>query len=132
MTYFAWAWDHGVEIATIASPVITICTLAFWSQVPSRREFKAAKAALHARIDAVGKKADGDILALDGRTTRIEGTMAGLATKDDINKVLVALAKQDGQRSALEAKVDGLRALVERIERPVDLIQEHLMRDRGP
>jgi hypothetical protein len=65
---------------------------------------------------------------MDRRLTKVENSLISLATKDDITKVLLALSKQDGQRSTLEAKVDGMRTQITALETPLGLIQEHLLR----
>ncbi|HVJ53467.1 MAG TPA: DUF2730 family protein [Aliidongia sp.] len=71
------------------------------------------------------------LLALGKRTEALEAQLAGVATREDVNRVLMAVERADGDRRALAAEVGGIRDLVARIEKPLDLIQEHLLRDRS-
>lgn len=128
MNLMKWAWDNVLQILAVASPVLTICMLAFWSKVPSRKELRSATAKLHGRIDQALKDAAKDDIAMDKRVTKIETSMDALATKDDIKDVLIALAKQDGERNTLGAKVDGMSNRITALETPLGLIQEHLLR----
>jgi predicted nucleic acid-binding Zn-ribbon protein len=130
VTFITWAWDNALQISLVASPLLTLCLMVFWSQVPSRKNLRAAAAKLHARIDKfVSDQGKADI-AMDKRVSHLETSLDGLATKDDIKDVLIALAKQDGERNTLGAKVDGMSDRIAALERPLDIIQEHLLRDR--
>lgn len=65
--------------------------------------------------------------ALVERVQTIEATMTNLATKEDIGKVMLLLERSDGERKALQSKVDGINAQLERIATPLTIIQEHLL-----
>lgn len=69
-----------------------------------------------------------ELKEVTARTTTLEGKVEGLATKADVNQILVALERQDGDRKALSEKVSAANASITRLERPLDLIQEHLLR----
>jgi hypothetical protein len=128
MSILSWAWENVLPIVAVASPLVNLLLLVFWSQVPSRKELRSATAKLHARIDKVAKDIIEGDQGMDRRVTKVENSLISLATKDDITKVLLALSKQDGQRSTLEAKVDGMRTQITALETPLGLIQEHLLR----
>jgi hypothetical protein len=69
-----------------------------------------------------------DLDSLGKRTDALEALSAGLATSADVNKVLLAIERADGDRRALAADLAGVKALLTRIEKPLDLMQEHLLR----
>jgi len=71
------------------------------------------------------------LTGLAQRTEAWEAQLGGLATREDVNRVLVAIERADGDRRALAAEVSGVKQLLARVEKPLDLIQEHLLRDKA-
>lgn len=121
MTWGIAEWRDAIEIAQILVTGLAILTLAslraiFWS----KKEQRVFAEMVDERVDA-----------LTERVNRVEAEMTALATKEDVRKILVALERQDGERKALEAKLDGLGAALRRIEKPLDLMHEHLLNRRG-
>lgn len=106
-------WRDFLWIVQLAASVVLALAL-LWlkTQFATRGDVAAA----NERIDDV-----------EERVNAIEAKMAGLATREDITKILVKLEHSDGERKALAAKVDGIDDKLTRLERPLDLIQEHLM-----
>jgi hypothetical protein len=69
--------------------------------------------------------------SLGKRTGALEAQSAGLATSADVNKVLLAIERADGDRKALAEKIAGVEKVLVRIEKPLDLMQEHLLRSNA-
>ena len=87
---------------------------------------------LHSKFatkDDLGKHQT-ELRTLGKRTDALEALSAGLATSADVNRVLLAIERADGDRKALAEKIAGVEKVLVRIEKPLDLMQEHLLRDR--
>jgi hypothetical protein len=67
---------------------------------------------------------------LEDRVNAIDAKVSNLATKDDIHQVLIRLEHSEGERKALAATVGGIDDKLSRIEKPLDLIQDYLLRER--
>jgi hypothetical protein len=121
-------WASAMSIAQFVSTVI-LCIIVFYLRgsfvTKSAHAISIEKS--HQRIDLVEKSAIKTARALADRVAIIEGRMDTLATKEDIASVKLALERQDGDRRALAVKVDGVLASVQRMEKPLDLIQDYLL-----
>lgn len=69
--------------------------------------------------------------SLGKRTGALEAQSAGLATSADVNGVRLAIERADGDRKALQAEIAGVKQLLDRLAKPLDLIQQHLLSERG-
>jgi hypothetical protein len=130
-----WLWQNAPQIQAIFSVLASTGAIAgvifmLWLRrsTPSRREVDAKVAALKSEIDAV------KALATEGheRLNAAEATMQGLATKEDVSKILQALERQDGDRRELAAEIRGIREVFKRIETPLSMMMEAaLSKERG-
>jgi len=72
------------------------------------------------------------LTGLAQRMDNVEAQSASMATRDDVNKVLVAIERADGDRRALAAEVAGVKELLSAFQKPLFLIQEALMQPGAP
>lgn len=131
MNFLKWAWDNVISISIICSPAVTIAMWAVRSTFPSKAQLRNATAAINKRLDREIAAINEKFAAHRTDITRIEGAMTGLATKEDVSRILVALERQDGARNALNEKVEGIKAEIVALARPLDLIHEHLLNERN-
>ncbi len=127
-----WIWANMGQIALIVSPAITLTMWAVHSTFPSRAALRRAMTAMHERVDREIATLDGRLDGAHQRILKIEAQMQTLATREDVGRVLIALERQDGERKALETKIEGIRGELAAVRRPLDLIQEHLLNRAGP
>ena len=71
-----------------------------------------------------------DLAKCTRRIEALEARTQGLATTADVNKVLTALERQNGDRRVLAAEVAGVRQLVDKMGKPIDLIMQHLLSEK--
>lgn len=62
---------------------------------------------------------------LDDAEARIEGRIAGMASGDDLAAVRVSIARVEGTMASVVARIDGLAALMQRLETPINLLVQH-------
>jgi hypothetical protein len=88
---------------------------------------------LYLRAGYVTKAELGDahkqLTGLTRRTETLEAQLHRMATSDDVNDVLLAVEKTNGDWRALKEEVAGLRQLLASIEKPLLLMQQHLLQD---
>jgi glyceraldehyde-3-phosphate dehydrogenase/erythrose-4-phosphate dehydrogenase len=134
-----WFFDNAVNIQAIFELVLTIAGVVgivfmVWLRrsTPSRTEMVTAIAtAIGAALAPVLEKLTGvDRNALEalGRVARVEVTIDRHATKDDVSEILQALQRQDGDRRALGAQVQGMRDGFARIEDQLRMLMEEALR----
>lgn len=127
-------WSNILEIQAAASIVVSILAaagvifmLVLRRSTPSRHEVDRRLAALKEEVDAVKDLAAG----AHERLNAAEAAMKGLATKADIADIKVMLERQNGDRRALAEKVEGLSAVLIRIEEPLRMMLDAALRREG-
>lgn len=123
MNFFRWLFENALNITALGSVGLSLVTLLLAAKFATRAGVKRSHAAIYRKIEL----AESLRLALAERVTKIEAAMSQLANKDDINNVLIALERQNGDRRALGEKVDGLTAQIKALQRPVNLMEEFLL-----
>lgn len=131
MNVLAWIWANLPQICSVITVVGGAVMWIVHKSVPSRDDMNRAVDGIKLDIAAVERDCDDQIAAVEKRVAAVEQSVRHLATKDDINQVLVALERQDGKREALNAKVEGISALLARFEHPLDLMQDFLLRSKA-
>jgi len=122
----SWLWSNldGVVAAVAFVTAVAHAALSyFW---PSRKEIDKRFMNQDRRVESVEDEA----ARAHGRLDVIDQGMKSLATKEDIAKIMAALARQDGDRRELGERVAGVQAVMERIERPLDVIMQAAL--QGP
>jgi len=118
-----WVWTNldGVMAAVSIAGVIALGAVnSIW---PPRREVNR-KFEAH---DTMIRGCESEIARAHSRLDLLMERTNRLATKDDISKVLVELQKQNGERATLDQKVEGVRAAVDRLQRPIDVILQNAL-----
>jgi hypothetical protein len=72
------------------------------------------------------------LASLYKRTEALEAQSNSMATRDDVNRVLIAIERADGARSALAAEISGVRELLSAFQRQLNLIQQSLLSGNSP
>lgn len=116
MSVLKWLFENALSIIAAVSGLSSVAMIVLSSKFATRSGVRKAHGAIYQRLDNQGD-----------RILKIEGTITGLATKQDINAVLVALERQDGDRKALSEKVEGVKNELSAISRPLGLIHEYLL-----
>ncbi len=118
--FFSWVFDNALALSILVPPMIGIAWMALTRAFPTRASVKSTVDEIHSRIDGHGE-----------RIGKVELAVTGLATRDDISRVLLALERQDGERRVLAQQIDGVGEKLRQIEKSADLITEHLLNGRG-
>jgi hypothetical protein len=72
-----------------------------------------------------------NLTALTRRTEQLEAQSSGMATRDDVNKVLLAIQRADGERSSLAAEISGVKDLLGAFQHQLTLIHQALLQGNG-
>jgi hypothetical protein len=68
---------------------------------------------------------------LSKRTEALEAQSNLMATRDDVQRVLIAIERSDGARSALAADLSGVKDLLAAFQRQLNLIQQALLSENA-
>jgi len=118
-----FAWDKILNVASLLVLIFQgVLTWGLWSL---RKQFVSHK-------DCEGRCRESDDRAgkADARMAQMEAKQAAMPTASDVGYIKDRTAAIEGELKALAATMDGLSKILTRIERPLDLLMEHHVRER--
>lgn len=103
-----WWWVISVPGTLLLGAALAYLRTKF----PTKEEFHELKTS----IDGLGKSFDGRVDKIEQRTSKLEGSLRDLPTRDDLHKIAIEQTEQRGEIRAVRDSMKPMAASIDRIE----------------